>query len=158
MDIKEIKQIIDLMKRSDLTEFEIEEQDLKLRICRDSKHAAAAPVQVAAAPLPAAPQAAPAPATPAAATEASAPAADDPNIKIIKSPMVGSFYRSPSPESSAFVEIGSKVTAETVVCIIEAMKVMNEIQAEIGGTIVEVLAENGQAIEYGQPLFKVKTS
>lgn len=151
MDIKEIKQIVDLMKRSDLTEFELEEKDLKLRICRDSLTNAtvvAAPAPVAHAPAPA----------PAAAPASSAPAADkeEAGVQIIKSPMVGSFYRASSPDSKPFVDVGTKVKADSVVCIIEAMKVMNEINAELSGTIVEILVENGQAVEYGQPLFKVK--
>lgn len=156
MDIKEIKQIVDLMKRSDLTEFELEEKELKLRICRSNGISAygngsAAPMVVTAAPPPAAvaPVAAPAPA-------AEAPAKDEPGVSVIKSPMVGTFYRSPSPDSPAFVDIGAKVKADSVVCIIEAMKVMNEIHAEVSGTIVELLVENGQAVEYGQALFKVK--
>ncbi len=152
MDLKEIKQIIDLMKRSDLTEFEIEEQDLKLRICRDSKHAV--PV-VAHAPVAAAPVAAPAPVAPAPA--ASAPA-EDKNALVVKSPMVGTFYRSPSPDSKPFVDVGTAVQPDSVVCIIEAMKVMNEIQSEVKGIITEMLVENGQAVEYGQPLFKLKAS
>ena len=154
MDLKEIKQIIDLMKRSDLTEFEIEEQDLKLRICRDSKHAV--PV-IAHAPAPvAAPVAAPAAASAPAAAPAKA-AAEDSGL-VVKSPMVGTFYRSPSPDSKPFVDVGTAVHADTVVCIIEAMKVMNEIQSEVKGIITEVLVENGQAVEYGQPLFKLKAS
>ena len=83
---------------------------------------------------------------------------EEKGIELIKSPMVGTFYRAPSPESPVFAEVGTKVTAESVVCIIEAMKVMNEIQSEISGTITEVLVENGDAIEFGQPLFKVKTA
>lgn len=150
MDLKEIKQVVELMKHFDLLEFEIEEKDLKLRLCREGK---AVPLMA-----PAAPQ--PAPASPAAApaTTGTPAPADDPSVKLIKSPMVGTFYRSPSPENPAFVDIQSKVNPDTVVCIIEAMKVMNEIHAEIEGTITEVLVENGQAVEYGQPLFKVKAS
>lgn len=150
MDIKEIKQIIDLMKRSDLTDFEIEEKDLKLRISRNPKYEGGPVPSIAMMPQ-AAPQAAP-----FTVPEAAPAAQDDPNVKIIKSPMVGTFYRSPSPESSPFVDMNATVQADTVVCIIEAMKVMNEIQAEIQGTIIEILAENGQAIEFGQPLFKVR--
>lgn len=151
MDLKEIKQIVDLMKRSGLTEFEIEEQDLKLRICRQSE-TAAAPMAVAQAPVPA-----PAP-VPSAAAPAEAPAKDDPSLHVIKSPMVGTFYRAPSPDSSPFVDAGSRIKNETTLCIIEAMKVMNEIQAEVSGTISEILVENGESVEYGQPLFKVKKS
>ncbi|MEO0795539.1 MAG: acetyl-CoA carboxylase biotin carboxyl carrier protein [Verrucomicrobiota bacterium] len=156
MDIKEIKQIVDLMKRSDLTEFELEEKELKLRICRNTGTVTAQPIAVQAAPAaPATAAPAPAPAAPAGA-DAAKPAADEPGVSVIKSPMVGSFYRASNPDSKPFVDVGSKVKAESVVCIIEAMKVMNEINSEISGTITEILVENGQAVEYGQPLFKVK--
>ena len=155
MDLKLIKQVIDLMKRSELSEFEFEEDGFKLRLSRGGN--GGAPV-VQAAPI-AAPAPAPAaPAAPAGEAPAAAAPAEEAGISIVKSPMVGTFYRSPSPESPAFADVGAKVTAETVVCIIEAMKVMNEIQSEIAGTITEVLVENGDAVEYGQPLFKVKTA
>ena len=151
MDLKVIKQVIDLMKRSELSEFELEEEGFKLRL--SSKNGETVPQIVQAAPAPA-----PAPAAPAPTPEgAAAPAAEEPGISIIKSPMVGTFYRSPSPDSDAFVDVGSKISDDSVVCIVEAMKVMNEIQAEIKGTITEILAENGDAIEFGQPLFKVKS-
>ena len=153
MDIKLIKQVVDLMKRSDISEFEFEEDGFKLRL---SSQGAQAPHVIHAAPAPQAP-AAPT-AAPAAAPDSEAPAAEEKGISVIKSPMVGTFYRASSPESPAFVEVGSKVTADSAVCIIEAMKVMNEIQAELSGTITEVLAENGDAVEYGQPLFKIKTA
>lgn len=154
MDIKLIKQVVDLMKRSDISEFEFEEDGFKLRL---SSQSAQAPQVIQAAPAPAAqaPNTAPAP---SGADEPTAPAAEEKGISIIKSPMVGTFYRASSPESPPFVDVGAKVTADSVVCIIEAMKVMNEIQAEFGGKITEVLAENGEAVEYGQPLFKVKTA
>jgi acetyl-CoA carboxylase biotin carboxyl carrier protein len=151
LDIKLIKQVVDLMKRSDISEFEFEEDGLKLRL---SSQSAQAPQVIQAAPAAQAPAPAPAP----AAAEPAAPAAEEKGISVIKSPMVGTFYRASSPESPAFVDVGAKVTADSVVCIIEAMKVMNEIQAELGGVITEVLAENGEAVEYGQPLFKVKTA
>lgn len=150
MDLKIIKQVVDLMKRSELSEFEFEEEGFKLRLSRKNGEPAA-PVYQAAPPAPAAapaPEAAAAPAAPA----------EEKGVTTIKSPMVGTFYRAASPESPPFVDAGAKVGADTVVCIIEAMKVMNEIQAEIGGTIVEALVENGEAVEYGQPLFKVKTA
>ncbi|GHC02330.1 acetyl-CoA carboxylase biotin carboxyl carrier protein [Cerasicoccus arenae] len=153
MDIKEIKQIVDLMKRSDLTEFELEEKELKLRICRNggaNGGFTVAPVSVGA-PL------SPAPAVESLAAPAAPVAAkDEPGVILIKSPMVGSFYRSPTPDSKAFIDVGSKVKPDSVVCIIEAMKVMNEINSEVSGTVVEILVENGQAVEYGQALFKVK--
>lgn len=139
------------MKRSELSEFEIEEEGFKLRLSRKNGEA---PQVIHAAPVAAAPAAA----APAAAPAAAAEPVDETGIEIVKSPMVGTFYSAGSPESPAFAKIGDKVGADSIVCIIEAMKVMNEIQAEISGTITEVLIENGEAVEYGQPLFKVKTA
>ena len=152
MDLKAIKQVVELMKRSELSEFELEEEGFKLRLTRKGNEAPQV-IQAVAAPA-AQPLASAAPAAIPAATE-SAPA-EDPNLSTITSPMVGTFYSAASPESPSFVKVGQKTDADTVVCIIEAMKVMNEIQAELSGTIVECLVENGQAVEYGQPLFKVK--
>lgn len=140
------------MKRSEISEFEIEEKDFKLRLCRKNGETQ---IIHAAAPLAAAPAAA-APA-PAAPTAAAAPV-EEKGISMVTSPMVGTFYTAASPESPAFAKVGSKVGADSIVCIIEAMKVMNEIQSEISGTITEILVENGAAVEYGQPLFKVKTA
>ncbi len=156
MDIKQIKMVIDLMKRSDLTDFELEEEQFKLRIRRNPGEAPTVLAQRAlAAALPAAAPAAPAPAAPAPVAPPSA-ASTDAGLVFVKSPMVGTFYRSASPESAPFAEVGAAVTEKSVVCIIEAMKIMNEIQAEVKGTVVEVLVESGQPVEYGQPLFKVK--
>ncbi len=152
MDLKVIKQVVDLMKRSELSEFEFEEEGFKLRLSRKNGDA---PQIIQAAPIAPAPVAAPAL---AAAPAAPAAPVEEKGISIVKSPMVGTFYTAGSPESPAFVKIGDKVGVDTIVCIIEAMKVMNEIQAEISGTITEVLVENGEAVEYGQPLFKVKTA
>jgi acetyl-CoA carboxylase biotin carboxyl carrier protein len=156
LDLNKIKQVVDLMKKSDLSEFEIQDQEFKLRIKRDvGGRAAVAPVAApvaAPAPVAAAPVAAPVAAAPAPAT----PAAADPNVKVITSPMVGTFYATPSPDSPNFVAIGSTVKADSVVCIIEAMKVMNEIQSELAGTIVECLVASGTSVEFGQPLFRVK--
>jgi len=153
LDIKLIKQVVDLMKRSELSEFEFEEEGFKLRLSRKNGEVAQQFVQpvAPAAPAPVAP-------APAPAAEAPAPAAEEKGISIITSPMVGTFYRAPSPDSPVFTDVGAKVGADSVVCIIEAMKVMNEIQAELSGTVTEVLVENGEAVEYGQPLFKVKTA
>jgi acetyl-CoA carboxylase biotin carboxyl carrier protein len=161
LDLKQIKQLIDLMQRSDLTEFAVEEEGFKIKIARAS-NSAAAPLVVAApvapvAAIPAAPAPAPAPAAASAApTPPPAPGADEAGFVFVKSPMVGTFYKAASPESKAFAEIGTKITETSVVCIIEAMKIMNEIQSEVKGTIVEILIENGQPVEYGQKLFKVK--
>lgn len=151
------------MKRSDLTEFEVEDQGFKLKIKRSSNCGAPAsysaqPFPVAVAPAPTITESAPAKAAVIAQPppSAAAPSGDEPGVSYIKSPMVGTFYRSPSPESPPFADVNTKVEEKTVVCIIEAMKIMNEIQAETKGTIVEVLVENGQPVEYGQRLFKVK--
>ena len=152
MDLKAIKQVVELMKRSELSEFELEEEGFKLRLTRKGNEAPQV-IQAVAAPA-AQPLASAAPAAVPAATESTP--AEDPNLSTITSPMVGTFYSAASPESPSFVKVGQKTDADTVVCIIEAMKVMNEIQAELSGTIVEGLVENGQAVEYGQPLFKVK--
>ena len=141
MDLRKLKTLIDLVSESSISELEITEAEGKVRIV---KAAAAAPVALAptavAAPMPAA--AVPAPA-----------AAEVPEAKVIKSPMVGTFYRSASPGAKAFVDVGSTVKAGEPVCIIEAMKIMNEIEADLGGTIARILCENGQAVEFGQPLF-----
>lgn len=152
MDLKAIKQVVELMKRSELSEFELEEEGFKLRLTRKGNEAPQV-IQAVAAPA-AQPLASAAPAAVPAATESTP--AEDPNLSTITSPMVGTFYSAASPESPSFVKVGQKTDADTAVCIIEAMKVMNEIQAELSGTIVECLVENGQAVEYGQPLFKVK--
>ena len=139
------------MKRSDISEFEFEEDGFKLRL--SSKGDGPQIIQAA----PAGQTSVPFPVATPATSEAAAPA-EEKGISIIKSPMVGTFYSAASPESPAYVKIGSKVSNDSVVCIIEAMKVMNEIQAEMSGTITELLVENGEAIEYGQPLFKIKTA
>lgn len=155
MDLTKIKQVVDLMKKSDLSEFEIQDQEFKLRIKRDVGGRAAPAASAPAAPAAYAPAPASAPA-PAAAAPAPAAVVADPNIKTINSPMVGTYYATPSPENPPFVAVGSPVKADSTVCIIEAMKVMNEIPSEIAGTIVECLVANGTSVEFGQPLFRVK--
>ena len=152
MDLKDIKAIVDLMKKNSVTEFEMEKEGFKIRLKRginggtpmvayeDSpatavvQSAAAIPVPVPAAPPPPPPS----------------------NEVEIKSPMIGTFYRAPSPESAPYVEVGTEVSAETVVCIIEAMKVMNEIKAEVKGIVTQTCVENAKPVEFGQPLFKVR--
>ncbi len=145
------------MKRSELTEFAVEEEGFKLRIRREPH---GLPIVTASHPqpiqAPPAQQAAPPPPTAPVQPVTPAPAADEVGVTYVKSPMVGTFYRSPSPDSKPFAELDSKVSENTVVCIIEAMKIMNEIQAEVTGTVVEVLVESGQPVEYGQRLFKIK--
>jgi acetyl-CoA carboxylase biotin carboxyl carrier protein len=163
LDLKQIKQIIDIMKRSELTEFAVEEEGFKLKIRRGSNglpvvtssHSSNVPFSAPSqnvAPVASAPAAASAPASPFTAPAAG----DEAGVTYIKSPMVGTFYRSGSPESKPYAETGTKIVENSVVCIIEAMKIMNEIQAEMKGTVVEILVENGQPVEYGQKLFKVK--
>jgi acetyl-CoA carboxylase biotin carboxyl carrier protein len=169
LDLKQIKQIIDLMKRSELSEFAVEEEGFKLKIRRGfnglpvvssgrgSNHPFVPGPETTPPFAAAAPAVAPAPAA-AAPVQNVAPVAgqDEAGVIYVKSPMVGTFYRSASPESKPFVEPGAKVADNTVVCIIEAMKIMNEIQSEVSGSVLEVLVENGQPVEYGQRLFKIK--
>ena len=145
MDLKQIKQLVELVSGSDLTEFTLEEKDFKLKLRR--LEACQAPV--VAAPMAAVPQAGP------AAAPAPEPPAEVPG-KLIKSPMVGTFYAAPSPDSAPFVKVGDSVQPESVVCIIEAMKVMNEIKAELAGNVTEILVNNGDSVEYGQPLFRIR--
>ena len=162
MDIKEIKGIIDLMRKNGLSEFEYEKDGTKIRIRRgpdgEPQVVASSPALI---PTPAVlPMASGVPMTipqaPAAAPAAPAAAPAGSSLPSINSPMVGTFYSSPAPDAPAYVEVGTVVNAETVVCIIEAMKVMNEIKAEMSGTIVEILAENGKPVEFGKPLFRIK--
>lgn len=157
MKIEEIKTIVKLMSDHDLTEFKIEAEAYNLCIRRGSGAAAPAPVMVAAAPAPVqmtAPvaAAAPAPAAPAAAPAPTAPV----SVETIDAPLVGTFYRAASPEAQAFVKVGDHIAPDTVIGIIEAMKVMNELTADADGEVEAVLAENGQIVEYGQPLFRLK--
>jgi acetyl-CoA carboxylase biotin carboxyl carrier protein len=152
VDLKDIKAIIDLMKKNSITEFELEQQDSKLRLKRGLN--GGSPVPQADDSVPMIPL--PMPYSTAAAPVA-APAANTGEIDI-KSPMIGTFYRSPSPEASAYIEIGSEVGPESVVCIIEAMKVMNEIKSEVKGVVTQILVENGKPVEFGQPLYKVRPS
>jgi acetyl-CoA carboxylase biotin carboxyl carrier protein len=155
LELKDIKAIIDLMKKNDLSVFEMEKDGFKLKLQKGAGEQQmmsmpAAPIPHAPAPMP---QAAPAAAAPAATL---APAAEKTALKDIVSPMVGTFYRAASPDSPAFADIGKSVSEESVVCIIEAMKVMNEIKAETSGVIAEIVAENGKPVQFGQVLFRVK--
>ena len=159
MDLKDIKAIIDLMKKNSVSEFELEKEDFKIKLKRTPNGGIAAPVTYEEAPLVtyapplAISQASGAPS--ASAPAAAAPAASTGEAEI-KSPMIGTFYRSPSPEAGPYVEVGMEVTPDTVVCIIEAMKVMNEIKAEARGVVTQVLIENAKPVEFGQPLFKIR--
>lgn len=152
MELKEIKKIIEMMTDNDLAEFLLEEEAFTLQLKRGTSGVTqiAAPQMMAAAPI-----AAPAPA--AAAPVAAAPAAnEDAGLVEIKSPMVGTFYSSPSPDSDPFVQVGQEVGKETVVCIVEAMKVMNEIQAEVKGKVKKVMVDNATPVQFGQVLFLVE--
>jgi acetyl-coA carboxylase, biotin carboxyl carrier protein len=152
MDVRKLKKLIDLVEESGIAEIEVTEGEEKVRITRTI--AAAAPVYAAPAPAAAAPVAAPA-AAPAAAAPAAAPAARDLS-NAQKSPMVGTFYRAPGPNAAAFVEVGQQVKVGDTLCIIEAMKLMNEIEAEKSGVVKEILVENGTPVEYGEPLFIIE--
>ncbi|MEI7851538.1 MAG: acetyl-CoA carboxylase biotin carboxyl carrier protein [Kiritimatiellales bacterium] len=153
MELKEIKKIVEMMTENDLAEFLLEEEAFTLQLKRGTAgitQIVSAPHQMMAAPA-AASAAAPVAAAPAA------PAADaNAGLIEIKSPMVGTFYRSPSPDSDSFVQIGQDITADSVVCIIEAMKVMNEIQAEVKGKIKKILVDNATPVQFGQALFLVE--
>ena len=146
MDIRKIKKLIDLIEESDIAEIEISEGEESVRISRYS----APPVQYAAAP------AAPAPVQVAVAPAAAAPVEDKVSGHVLKSPMVGTFYRSASPGSEAFVQIGQSVSVGQTLCIIEAMKILNQIESDKSGKIKQVLVENGHPVEYGQPLFIIE--
>jgi acetyl-CoA carboxylase biotin carboxyl carrier protein len=155
MDLRKLKTLIDLVSESNISELEITETEGKVRIVKGGGAAPVQYVQTLAAPqAAAAPAAAGAPATPAVASAPAAEAA--PAGHAVKSPMVGTFYRSSSPGAAAFVEVGSKVNEGDTICITEAMKILNEIEADKSGTITQILGENGQAVEYGQPLFIIE--
>lgn len=149
MDLRKLKKLIDLVEESGISELELTEGEEKVRISRALMPGAAPVAHYAVAPQPAA-LASPA-AAPAAQPEA-APAAEG---HVIKSPMVGTFYRAPSPDAKSFVDVGSTVAVGDTVCIIEAMKLLNEIECDFAGTIKKILVENGQPVEYGEPLFIV---
>ena len=156
MDLKDIKAIIDLMKKNSVSEFELEKQDFKIRLKRGMNGGVQAAQNEEVPTVVYAP--APVAALTTAAIAAASAQAEAANEAEIKSPMIGTFYRSPSPESGSYVEVGSEVNPDTVVCIIEAMKVMNEIKAEVKGVVTQVLVENAKPVEFGQPLFKVRPS
>lgn len=151
MDIRKVKKLIELLEASSVDEIEIKEGEESVRISRNTGApiAMAAPIAAPAMPAPVAPApAAPAPAAP----EAVAPSA----ANAVKSPMVGTFYRSPSPDAAAFVEVGQSVRAGDVLCIVEAMKMMNQIEADRAGTVTAIHAENGEPVEFDQPLITVE--
>jgi acetyl-CoA carboxylase biotin carboxyl carrier protein len=154
VDLKDIKAIIDLMRKNSISEFELEKEGFKIRLKRGANGVTPV-VQEEGGGLPIMPVVTPtlhtAPGPIPVLTSTPAPPESE-----IKSPMIGTFYRAPSPDAAAYVEMGTPVDPDTVVCIIEAMKVMNEIKAEVKGVITQVLVENGKPVEFGQPLFKVR--
>ena len=152
MDLRKLKTLIDLVSESNVSELEITEAEGKVRIVKGG----GAVVQQVAAPVATAPVAVATPAAQPAAPTAAAPAPQAPTGHVVKSPMVGTFYRASAPGAKSFVEVGSQVKEGETVCIIEAMKILNEIEADKSGTITQILCENGQAVEYGQPLFVIE--
>ena len=156
MDLKDIKAIIDLMKKNSISEFELERQEFKIKLKRGAFGPTGddLPSQVYMPAMASLPSAANVTTVSAGSNAALMPA---PSTDIeIKSPMIGTFYRAPSPEAGSYVEVGSEVNADTVVCLIEAMKVMNEIKAEVKGVITQILVENAKPVEFGQAMFKVR--
>jgi len=151
VDLKDIKAIIDLMKKNSVSEFEMEKEGFKIRLKRNGGGGPVVQYEEAPQILYASQ-----PGVGGGAPQLAAPSAPVSTGIEIKSPMIGTFYRSPSPESGSYIEIGSEVGPETVVCIIEAMKVMNEIKAEVKGFITEILVDNAKPVEFGQPMFKVR--
>ncbi len=152
MDIEQIEKLVEIMKDSDLSSMEIEEETFRIRLAREKEIVA---VHGGGASVPTQPPSLPT-SSPDPVGSAAPPGPDESGFTYVKSPMVGTFYRAPSPDSTPFIEEGGKIKADSVVCIIEAMKVMNEIQAEVSGKVVEILVENGEPVEYGQALMKVK--
>ncbi len=155
MDLKYVKQLLEMVEKSGVNEIELEEKGQKIRITKSAPHTMVSSPYQLTAPMPApavAPAASPAP--PAASKPAPAP--DAKKYHEVKSPIVGTFYRSPSPDAAPYVEVGSKVKQGGVLCIVEAMKLMNEIESDIAGTIVKINVENGKPVEYGQVLFLVE--
>ncbi len=150
MDLRKLKTLIDLVAESGIAELEVTEGEDRVRIAKFSPAPAAptAPTTVIAAPMPAA--------NGSTAGAGSLAVAAEPEGHAVKSPMVGTFYRSPSPGAAAFIELGQSVKPGDTLCIIEAMKLLNEIEAEVGGTVKQILVENGQPVEYGQPLFIIE--
>ena len=151
MDLRKLKTLIDLVSDSNVSELEITEAEGKVRIVKGGTA-----VYQQAMPMQMVPQAAPAEAASRAAAPAAAPVPEVAAGHTVKSPMVGTFYRSSSPGAKAFVEVGSQVKEGETICIIEAMKILNEIEADKAGTVTQILCENGQAVEYGQPLFIIE--
>lgn len=147
-DLDRLRRLVELMKEHDLSEVDLQQDEQKIKLRRGAEGVVVS-----------APQAVPAPAAqPAAAPAAPAASADDANLAVIKSPMVGTFFAKPKPDAEPFVKVGDRVSADTTVCIVEAMKTFNEIPAEVSGVVVAVLAQDQEPVDHGRPLFKVDTS
>ena len=153
MDLKDIKAIIDLMKKNSISEFELERQDFKIRLKRGGTNTATTGSYDETPLVYTAPGVVPGNVTPLTPSPGATAAASELEIK---APMIGTFYRGPSPEAANYVEVGSEVNADSVVCIIEAMKVMNEIKGEVRGVVTQILVENAKPVEFGQPMFKIR--
>jgi len=153
MDLRKLKTLIDLVSESNVSELEITEAEGKVRIVKSAPVAAAAPVTYSMAPAPVAPAVVPVEMAPAPVA-AAAPVV--PAGHTVKSPMVGTFYRASSPGAKPFVEVGDAIKEGETICIVEAMKILNEIEADKSGTVTQILVENGQAVEYGQPLYVIE--
>ena len=149
MDLKQIEALIQLLNQNEVTEFQFKDDSTEMKLRLGQENTVIAAPTVMAAPMPIA-------AAPVAAASAAAEVSD--GLVTIDAPMVGTFYRSPSPDAASFVEVGQRVTKGTVLCIVEAMKLMNEIECEASGEIVEILVENAQPVQFGQPLFKIRPS
>jgi acetyl-CoA carboxylase biotin carboxyl carrier protein len=160
INLKQLRALMRLLEKRNVSEFEFEDEHVRLRLTRGgaANPGGPAPLAPAAYHVQSAPAAPPSPAPAAAAPAAPAAAASDDNTTYVTSPFVGTFYRSPSPDAPPFVEVGSAIRVGQALCIIEAMKLMNEIEADCTGTIVEILVENGKPVEFGQRLFKVRRS
>jgi acetyl-CoA carboxylase biotin carboxyl carrier protein len=160
LDLSDLKEILRILEEQDITEFELEQDGVKLRVCRSSTHAL--PAGPASAPQASAVTASVVPSGPAAAAPVTAPVQQPPAAvpesdgTLVPSPIVGTFYRSPDPNSAAFVNVGDRVEVGQVLCIIEAMKLMNEIEAEMAGEVIRIHPENGQPVQYGDPLFTIR--
>ena len=149
LDLNDLRRLLRILEKRNVSEFELEDDKMRLRLVRGGVVVTSAPAHFAVA-------AAAAPAAPVAASSTAAPVVDDASTVYVTSPFVGTFYRSPSPDAPSFVEPGSTVREGQALCIVEAMKLMNEIEADCAGTILEILAENGKSVEFGQKLFKVR--
>ncbi len=157
MDLEQLKRILDLVREHELAEFEVEHEGLRLKVRKTSRVAAAAPAPPEPMLAPAPPAQAAAPSAVPTSSPVAAPTDSEIELAVVKSPIVGTFYRSSEPGAASFVEIGSTVKKGQVLCIIEAMKLMNEIDSEYDGEIVNVYVENGQPVQYGERLFAIRT-